>query len=174
LFFDRFTVIINYFIVVDLNFFGDKHGEFCTVSDFLSFFSMWFLLKMFRLKELKPIQTIAFVLKDNYSEDLGIDVSQVETLAIKNLESFFNYKTVGKKFDLVSTVLSSQDSKFYPVETFSKLFTEFNFFFGIINFCVNKTLSYLQKKTQKMLPMILRLKLIIFSLKHLVHLKKKT
>jgi len=41
LFFDRFTVIINYFIVVDLNFFGDKHGKnsrdthFSCVSKFI-------------------------------------------------------------------------------------------------------------------------------------------
>ncbi len=98
---------------------------------------MWHFMNCFNSKELKPIQTIAFVLRESYAEDLGIDVSKTETLAIKNVESFFNYKTVGKNFDLVSTVLSSQDSKFYPVQTFSKLYcyiTDSTFFFDIINF----------------------------------------
>ena len=42
---------------------------------------------------------------------MGLNVEIIETLAIKNVESYFNYKTAGENFDLVSTVLSNLERK---------------------------------------------------------------
>ena len=70
---------------------------------------------------MKPITTIPFLLTTNYAQEVGIEFGTVQILTIKNIESFFNYKTVksGETLSLVSTVLSNSD-KYMPLLKFSK------------------------------------------------------
>ena len=69
---------------------------------------------------LKPITTIAYVLTESYAEDLGLEINIIQILTVKNLESFFNFKTVGENYILVTTILSNSE-KYINEEELSNL-----------------------------------------------------
>ena len=57
-----------------------------------------------------PINTIAFELKSDTLEILNIANCFNEKLTIKNIERFYNYRTIGNDFKCMTSVLSGRDS----------------------------------------------------------------
>lgn len=63
-------------------------------------------MKMIK-KGQNPVTTFAFSLDNNSEKRFD---NQATELMIQRIESFYNYRTIGEKFDLVTSVLSNQFS----------------------------------------------------------------
>ncbi len=80
-----------------------------------------------------PIITIAYGLEEDFMDRFNISQELNQKLTIKNIESFFNYRTVAPDFKFVSSILSDKE-KFMAVEiasNFTYLIDNKNQFFII-------------------------------------------
>ena len=68
-----------------------------------------------------PIQTIAFKLDPTYTDNPDYFSAVNQVFTIKNLQSFYNYRTItiGNQIELVSSVLSDEENVLF-VELMSK------------------------------------------------------
>ena len=73
-------------------------------------------------QDLEPITTIAVTLQDNFQQLVQGQYQENQKLTVKNLESYYNYRTVGTDFQWVTSVLSDREN-FMPMPITS-------FFFG--------------------------------------------
>ncbi len=115
-----------------MNFFGEKHGKngrdthFSVISRYIHDESLVRQLNSsqdiaeaiqvrqrlsndFRIAmKKKPITTIVYVLSENYLQELNIVGNPVQSLHIRNVDSFYNYKTFGNNLNLVTTIMSNR------------------------------------------------------------------
>ena len=75
------------------------------------------------------IRTIAYLLDENYRFLPDCDKRVNQKISIKIINSYYNYRTIGENFNLVSSILSNND-KYTMVETLSN--------YHIIFFAVSK------------------------------------